>query len=197
MNQQFVPGLRPLSELAMMNNNYMPQRYSSPVNRAYPPTPPTNLPRPYLEAFSPGSVANQRQNFCVNGPDHIGTNPSAALCDHQGAIPSQLPANVSNVLSPSRAAPTPLNSITVSSMTGFTFTTPTQSSLYSPALTATPQTQGFLYSGTGGRMFAPTGCSATWQHAVPHRMPWQTSIPSIVSNTQGISVFTGKYFYCL
>ncbi|XP_052801763.1 uncharacterized protein LOC128232314 isoform X2 [Mya arenaria] len=35
------------------------------------------------------------------------------------------------------------------------------------------------------------GCSATWQHVVPQRMPWQTTAP-LVPNQLGINVFTGS-----
>lgn len=75
-----------------------------------------------------------------------------------------------------------------SSINSFTFTTPTQSYLHSPALTATAQNR--LQSGrVRPQTFAP-GCVAQWQHSAPMRVPLihQASL----SSPQGLSIFTGK-----
>lgn len=74
-----------------------------------------------------------------------------------------------------------------SSVNSFTFTTPTQSYLHSPALTATAQNR-FQSSRVRPQTFAP-GCVAQLQHSAPMRVPLihQASL----SSTQGLSIFTG------
>lgn len=65
----------------------------------------------------------------------------------------------------------------------FTFTSPTQSQVklsYSPSLISTTQS----YS----RNFAPTGCSAQWQHSLPIRIHWANAG---FTNQAGKAVFTG------
>ena len=76
---------------------------------------------------------------------------------------------------------------TANSVPNFTFTTPTQSAMYSPPLVssnhryqlqrATPQT------------FSPTGC-APWQHSIPNRIPWVGQTVGLTVSSQGVSIFT-------
>jgi hypothetical protein len=101
------------------------------------------------------------------------------LCEHQGPLSSNL-SQISGWSSSSYNIGTKNPSVS-----NFTFTTPTQSYLHSPALTATTQ---FHNTRLRPQTFAP-GCNAQWKHSVPRKMPWLPH--SSVSCPQGLSVFTG------
>ncbi|XP_053375603.1 uncharacterized protein LOC123533522 isoform X1 [Mercenaria mercenaria] len=101
------------------------------------------------------------------------------LCDLQGPMLAQN-SNVSQNSDSTNAYY--MGSHNQACMNNFTFTTPTQSYLHSPALTATTQNR-LLRPQT----FAP-GCNAQWKHAVPRRTRWLHH--GSVSCPQGLSVFT-------
>lgn len=72
----------------------------------------------------------------------------------------------------------------------FTFTTPTQSCIYSPTLTVTTQNR-MQYSRP--QTFAPTGCSAQWQHSFPQKLPWVQQNRMV--NQQTVNAFAGKFVH--
>ena len=104
------------------------------------------------------------------------------LCEHQGPLTSSLTQSAGWSASSYHTG-----AVTQNGLNNFTFTTPTQSYLHSPALTATTQNR-FQNARLRPQTFAP-GCNAQWKHAVPRKMPWLPH--SSVSCPQGLSVFTG------
>ncbi|WAR02618.1 hypothetical protein MAR_009176 [Mya arenaria] len=216
MTQHFGSGFPvPRNDFTMMNNNYMPQRnivsftgrtgqlngLRSPQilhNTASQPNAdlsPNNIAEPLLVQ----GIKNQSQVLDIDFDCDSTAQIPNLMCDHQGPRQSQF-ISCSNSINPVEApvlSPQSSANVNISSypsnLTSFTFTSPMQSCIYAPALTTWPKTR-FPQSVLTGRMFAPTGCSATWQHVVPQRMPWQTTAP-LVPNQLGINVFTDFIFF--
>lgn len=75
----------------------------------------------------------------------------------------------------------------ISSVPNFTFTTPTQSTMYSPPLMSS--NQGYQFQRAVPQTFSPTGCTP-WQHSVPNRVPWMGQSVGLTVSSQGVSIFT-------
>ncbi|KAH3877048.1 uncharacterized protein LOC127870755 [Dreissena polymorpha] len=178
----------------MMNNNYLPaiQRYPSNnlphvpgLQNVFSLQHQSGMPISAGQAFtSPAVGLSSITANMQSSNEHMTATTSFSEEQCSIRVPTILNQSLSCVnQTVNRVVSSMSNTPTLSSVTGFTFTTPTQSCLYSPSLTSTTHSQ--LYNPSmGGRTFAPTGCSGTWQHTVPQRMPWNT-------NQQGINVFTG------
>ena len=75
----------------------------------------------------------------------------------------------------------------INSLPNFTFTTPTQSAMYSPPLMSS--NHGYQFQRATPQTFSPTGC-APWQHSVPNRVPWMGPSNNLTVSSQGVSIFT-------
>lgn len=75
----------------------------------------------------------------------------------------------------------------INSLPNFTFTTPTQSAMYSPPLVSS--NHGYQFQRATPQTFSPTGC-APWQHSVPNRVPWMGQSVGLTVSSQGVSIFT-------
>ena len=75
----------------------------------------------------------------------------------------------------------------ITSLPNFTFTTPTQSAMYSPPLVSS--NHGYQFKRATPQTFSPTGC-APWQHSVPNRVPWMGRSVGLTMSSQGVSIFT-------
>jgi len=84
--------------------------------------------------------------------------------------------------------------ISVASCNNFTFTTPTQSHVYSPTSTSAT-TSRVQYTRVTPQTFAPTGCSAQWQHSAPQRRAWLQQ--NRTSCQQAANTYTGNYLHML
>ena len=79
------------------------------------------------------------------------------------------------------------NQTVINSVPNFTFTTPTQSAMYSPPLVSS--NHGYQFHRATPQTFSPTGC-APWQHSVPNRVPWMGQSVGMTVSSQGVSIFT-------
>ena len=79
------------------------------------------------------------------------------------------------------------NTGALNSVPNFTFTTPTQSAMYSPPLMSS--NQRYQLQRATPHTFSPTGC-APWQHSVPNRIPWVGQSIGMTVSSQGVSIFT-------
>lgn len=208
MNNNYLPGVSRL-------NNTEQLAYSSNMTTAFPTSlNMTNVDRSLIPNIADGQNCAVNTNRISVNPaggihfNNIGTGLTPVLgadssqvemagmgdmetkpldlCENQGPVIAQN-SNISqnsgwsNIYNPKRS----LEQICTSN---FTFTTPTQSYLHSPALTVTTSNR-FQYTRTRPQTFAP-GCNTPWQHSSPKRLPpvRQRSF----SSPQPISVFTGS-----
>lgn len=79
------------------------------------------------------------------------------------------------------------NQTAVNSVPNFTFTSPTQSIMYSPPLMSS--NQGYQFQRATPQTFSPTGCTP-WQHSVPNRIPWMGQSVGLTISSHGVSIFT-------
>lgn len=105
------------------------------------------------------------------------------LCENQGPIAQN--SNISQ--NPGWSTVYNPGSLSQCNTSNFTFTTPTQSYLHSPALTATSQSR-FQYARMRPQTFAP-GCSTPWQHCAPKRLA--SVRQRSFSSPQPLSIYTG------
>lgn len=75
----------------------------------------------------------------------------------------------------------------INSVPNFTFTTPTQSAMYSPPLMSS--NHGYKFQRATPQTFSPTGCTP-WQHSVPNRIPWMGQTIGMTVSSHGVSIFT-------
>lgn len=137
-------------------------------------------------------------NLNVTGQVAVGQVPNSCsvvlgdLCEHQGPIGgivnTGMQGNGVPVMNQGWTNSPCQVSLPQTSVNSFTFTTPTQSYLHSPALTATTQNR-FQYSRVTPQTFAP-GCSAQFKHTSPCRVP--RARQRTVSCPQTITMFTGS-----
>lgn len=103
-------------------------------------------------------------------------------------IPTQhIPAGQGCFLSSANQNLVLSNHTVVNSVPNFTFTTPTQSAMYSPSLMSS--NQRYLFQRATPQTFSPTACTP-WQHSVPNRIPWMGQTVGMTVSSHGVSIFT-------
>ena len=175
-------GIRPRQTYVMppeyTNNNYLtgsPDAYSENVHRFQPPESLEFAQNPQFgnePVFPNGSdISNICDNDMINGDENDFDKNCSLMNLATQCINSQVPNN--------------------STIGGgnFTFTSPTQSNVYSPSITST--VNRFMQPRTMSQVFAPTSC-LQWQHTVPQRIPWSSC--SQIACQPDILKFTGKTY---
>lgn len=203
MTQYLDVGLRQPQDLRMMNNNYLPgiPNLQNHVVRAQQSSQVSSLAqgdRTGMAGFH-SSVQNGSFPGAPSGNLISGVNVQSLL-QQNDAAPALVDGNSFSASSSSQPSDSILETqgdlvipcTCAISSNNFTFTTPTQSHLYSPTSTVTTPNR-MQFSRVTPQTFAPTGCSAQWQHSIPQRRPWfsQTRIVS----QPGICGFTGMYSF--
>lgn len=178
-------------DIYMVNNNYLPGAGGS--RSAIPPQP-LHVRGASVPNMGPYSQSSVYQNSTAILGSHFANSPATdSLSSVSGVQGEQLSVGRVEGSSCSVSSPSQTRLFdaiqTCTCGNSFTFTTPTQSYVYSPTVTSTTPNR-MQYSRVTPQTFAPTGCSAQWQHSVPPQRSWLQQ--SRVANHQARNVYTGK-----